>query len=179
MESVERGPKIISARSVGDRVKPGWVNDDRQPNETGVPAEYSVPAVAVAVAGQRLIPSSSRMTALFIAVLASLRATVRSRLELAAEILALRHQLAVLHRTSPKRPYLRPIDRLLWMLLSTLWPNWRQAVQIVMPATVVGWHRHAFAAYWRWHSRPGRVGLPAVADVRSWPMGADVMLDPS
>jgi hypothetical protein len=44
------------------------------------------------------------MTALFIAVLASLRATTRSRLKLAAEILALRHQLAVLQRTTPKRP---------------------------------------------------------------------------
>jgi hypothetical protein len=80
------------------------------------------------------------MTALFIAVLASLRALIHSRLELAAEILALRHQLAVLQRTTPKRPLrprLRLIDRLLWMLLSSVWPNWRQAVQIVTPATVV------------------------------------------
>jgi hypothetical protein len=58
---------------------------------------------------------------------------------LAAEILALRHQLAVLHRTIQKRPRLRPIDRLLWMVLSTLWPNWRQVAQIVTPATVVRW----------------------------------------
>ena len=108
------------------------------------------------------------MTALLIALLASLRATTRSRLELAAEILALRHQLAVLQRTTPKRPRLRPIDRLLWMLLSTVWPNWRQAVQIVTPATVVRWHRRAFAAYWRWKSRPRRVGRPALAaDLRA------------
>ena len=124
--------------------------------------------MAVAVAGQRLIPFSGRMTALFIALLASLRATTRSRLELAAEILALRHQLAVLQRTTPKRPRLRPIDRLLWVLLSTVWPNWRQAVQIVTPATVVRWHRRAFAAYWRWNSRPRRVGRPALAaDLRA------------
>jgi hypothetical protein len=63
------------------------------------------------------------MTALLIAVLASLRATTRSRLELAAEILALRRQLAVLHRTTPTRPRLRPLDRLLWMALSTVWRN--------------------------------------------------------
>ena len=73
------------------------------------------------------------MTALFIALLASLRATIRSRVELAAKILALRHQLAVLQRTAPKRPRLLPIDRLFWMLLSSIWPNWRQAVQIVTP----------------------------------------------
>jgi putative transposase len=103
------------------------------------------------------------MTALFVALLASLRATIRSRLELAAENLALRHQLAVLQRTTPKRPRLRTIDRLLWILLSSVWPNWRQAVQIVTPATVVRWHRRAFAAYWRWNSRPRRVGRPALA----------------
>ena len=108
------------------------------------------------------------MTALFIAVLASLRATIRPRLELAAEILALRHQLAVLQRTTPKRPRLCPIDRLLWMLLSSVWPNWRQTVQIVTPATVVRWHRRAFAAYWRWNSQARRVGRPALAsDLRA------------
>jgi hypothetical protein len=48
------------------------------------------------------------------------------------------------------------------MLLSSVWPNWRQAVQIVTPATV-RWHRRAFAAYWRWKSRPRRVGRPALA----------------
>jgi putative transposase len=87
------------------------------------------------------------MTALLIAVPASLRA--RSRLNLAAEILALRHQLAVLQRAAPRRPRIRPPDCLLWVLLSSVWPDWRQAVQIVTPATVVRWHRRAFAAYWR------------------------------
>jgi putative transposase len=103
------------------------------------------------------------MTALFVALLASLRATISSRLELAAEILALRHQLAVLQRTTPKRPRLRPIDRLLWMLLAEVWPNWRHAVQIVTPATVVGWHRRAFATYWHWK----RELAPSVAP--RWP----------
>ena len=77
------------------------------------------------------------MAALFVALLASLRATIRCRVELAAEILALRHQLAVLQRSASRRPRLRPIDRPLWVLLSHVWPNWRQAVQIVTPATVV------------------------------------------
>ncbi len=108
---------------------------------------------------------SGTMTALFVAVLASCRTTLRSRLELAAEILALRHQLAVLQRTTPTRPRLRPIDRLLWVLLSSVWPNWRHAVQIVTPATVVRWHRRAFAAYWRWNSRPR-----AVSAGRRWPL---------
>ena len=107
---------------------------------------------------------SDKMTALFVALLASLRATLRSRLDLAAEILALRHQLAVLQRSTPKRPRLRPIDRLLWVLLSRIWPNWRPAMQIVTPATVVRWHRRAFTAYWRWNSRP------AASVGRRWPL---------
>jgi putative transposase len=111
---------------------------------------------------------SGRMTAALIALLASLRTTIRSRSELGAEILALRHQLGVLQRTTSTRPRLRPIDRLLWVVLPTVWPNWRQAMQIVTPATVVRWHRHAFAAYWRWDSRPRRVGRPALAaDIRA------------
>jgi transposase InsO family protein len=108
------------------------------------------------------------MTALFVAVLAAFRASVRSRLELEAEILALRHQLAVLQRQAPKRPRLGRADRLLWVLLSKLWPNWRRAIRIVTPDTVVRWHRRGFALYWQWRSRPRRAGRPAVgADLRA------------
>ena len=70
------------------------------------------------------------MTALPIALLAAFRSSVWSRLELETEILALRHQLAVLQRQAPRRPRLGDTDRLLWVLLSRLWPNWRRAVQI-------------------------------------------------
>src|SRR3989449_9858198 len=89
------------------------------------------------------------MTALFIAVLASRRALIHSRLELTAEILALRHQLAVLQRPTPKRPRLAPVDRLFSMLLASVWPNWRQAAQIGAPATGVRWLRRAFTGYLR------------------------------
>ncbi len=63
------------------------------------------------------------MLALFVALLAALRSAIRARLELEAEILALRHQLAVLQRQAPKRPRLGRTDRLLWVLLSRLWPH--------------------------------------------------------
>jgi hypothetical protein len=89
---------------------------------TAVPIEYSVRIVALALrAGTRLITFAGNMSALFVSLLASLQVTIRSRLELAAEILALRHQLAVLQRTTPKRPRLRSSDRLLWILLSRVW----------------------------------------------------------
>jgi putative transposase len=109
-----------------------------------------------------------RMTALLVALLAAIRSAVRSRLELEAEILALGHQLAVLQRQAPRRPRLGRTDRLLWVLLSRLWPNWRRAVRIVTPDTVVRWHRRGFGLYWSWKSRPRRAGRPAVAvDIRA------------
>ena len=103
------------------------------------------------------------MTALLVALFATLRCALRSRLELETEILALRHQLAVLQRHGPKRPRLGRVDRGLWVLLSRLWPQWRDALQIVTPDTVVRWHRRGFALYWRWRSRPRRPGRPPVA----------------
>jgi putative transposase len=96
------------------------------------------------------------MPAPLVALLAALRSFARSRLELEAEVLALRHQLAVLQRQTPRRPRLGRADRLLWVLLSRLWPNWRGAIQIVTPDTVVRWHRRGFALYWSWKSRHDR-----------------------
>ncbi len=102
------------------------------------------------------------MLAFAVAVVAALRSTTRSRLELTAEILALRHQLAVPRQRAPKRLRLGRTDRLVWVLLSRLWSGWRQALQIVTPDTVVAWHRQGFALYWRWRSRPRHIGRPPI-----------------
>jgi hypothetical protein len=93
------------------------------------------------------------------------RAGLLGRTALALENLALRQQLAVLHRTTP-RPELRRRDRLLWAWLSRLWVGWRAALVLVRPATVVRWHRQGFRLFWRWKSRakPGRP--PVDAEVR-------------
>lgn len=55
------------------------------------------------------------------------RCLVRDRAVLAAENLALRQQLAVLHEKS-KRPSLRQRDRIFWANLSRFWDNWRSAL---------------------------------------------------
>ncbi|HVZ37005.1 MAG TPA: hypothetical protein VG963_31485, partial [Polyangiaceae bacterium] len=39
-----------------------------------------------------------------------------------------------------------------------VWSRWADALVIVTPATVVGWHRHGFARFWAWKSH--RVGRP-------------------
>ena len=80
--------------------------------------------------------------------------------QLALENLALRQQLAILRRSAP-RPRLRPRDRLFWVWLSRCWAGWKDALLIVSPATVVGWHRQVFRLWWRWKSR-GRPGRPRV-----------------
>ena len=84
-------------------------------------------------------------------VLLFLRAMFVAKANLALENLALRQQLAVC-RQSAKRPRLRPRDRVFWAWLSRLWPNWRSALAIVQPETVVKWHRMGFRLYWRWKS---------------------------
>ena len=106
------------------------------------------------------------MAAMLTLVLTGLLRGVRTQRALALENLALRHQLAVLHRTAP-RPRLRPSDRLFWVLLARLWRGWAEVVAIVQPATVIRWQRSGFKLFWTWSWWRGP-GRPAVAsDVRA------------
>jgi len=84
----------------------------------------------------------------------------RSRLE--AENLLLRHQLGIALRRKPPRLRLRGSDRALLVLMTRLWPNLLDAVQVVQPETVLRWHRAGgFRALWRWKSRK-RAGRPRI-----------------
>ncbi len=56
----------------------------------------------------------------------------KTRRSLALENLALRQQLAVLHR-SAKRPRLSDLDRGFWVLLRRIWTDWHQVLVIVKP----------------------------------------------
>jgi hypothetical protein len=38
-------------------------------------------------------------------------------------------------------------------MLRRFWPGWRQALMLVQPETVVGWHRAGFKLYWQRLSR--------------------------
>jgi putative transposase len=81
----------------------------------------------------------------------------RSRASLEIELIAVRHQLAVLRRQRPGRPQLSSLDRLLWVWLYRIWPQVIDAMVLVKPSTVVQWHRKGVRFYWRWRSRrPGR-----------------------
>ncbi len=98
------------------------------------------------------------MNAVLASIVSALISNFRSRLALQTEILALRHQINVLHRSTDARRKLRTSDRVLWVWLSRLWPAWRSALVIVKPETVIHWHRQGFRLFWRWKSR--RLGRP-------------------
>ena len=60
----------------------------------------------------------------------------RSRAALQAEILALRHQLNILRRRSPKRMVLGKVDRLVFCGLYRLSPAVLNALKILQPETL-------------------------------------------
>jgi putative transposase len=103
------------------------------------------------------------MKAILSSVLSMLRSCFQTRTSMQIEILALRHQLAVQQRRTKKRPSLKTADRLIWVILSRVWGQWRSALVIVKPETVIAWHRKGFRLYWRWKSRAGKSGRPCVS----------------
>jgi putative transposase len=59
------------------------------------------------------------------------------------------------------------VDRLLWVWLSRIWSDWRSALAIVKPETVVAWHRKGFRLFWTWKVRHRQPGRPVISrDVR-------------
>jgi putative transposase len=63
------------------------------------------------------------------------------------EILVLRHQLAVLHRQTP-RPRREPADRALLAAFSRVLPRARRSCFFVRPETLLRWHRRLIAGTW-------------------------------
>ena len=107
------------------------------------------------------------MISVLVSLLLALRSSFRSRTALQIEVLALRHQLRVLERSRPRRLRLTRADRLLWVWISRAWTDWRAALVLVRPDTVIAWHRQGFRLFWTWKSRR-RCGRPvATADVRA------------
>ena len=73
----------------------------------------------------------------------------RPRASLEAEILTLRHQFNVLRRKSSKRLAFSNLDRLVFAGLCRLVPRVVNALVIVKPEIVIGWHRAGFCLFWR------------------------------
>ena len=102
------------------------------------------------------------MRAVLVALVVALVSVFRSRASLHLEVLALRHQLAVL-QGGGRRPRLKPGDRLLWVCLSRAWSGWQDVLVFVKPSTVISWQRKRFRDHWTRLSRRGRPGRPSIA----------------
>ena len=79
-----------------------------------------------------------------------------------AEILLLRHQLAVLRRQTAARPKLRWTDRALFAALLTLIPRSCHGAlhAFITPGTILRWHRDIVRRRWAAKSKPKRPGRP-------------------
>src|SRR5713226_4326077 len=114
------------------------------------------------------------MLAALVVLLRSLRLLCSGHRAVALENVALRQQLSVLRRTV-RHPQLRTSDRLFWVLLAKAWRDWRTALIVVQPDTVVRWHRQWLRRRWTQRStrsRPGRPSTPGAIRTLVDKMGA-------
>ena len=78
---------------------------------------------------------------------------------LAAENLFLRKQLAQYQERQVKPKRTNDATRLALVWISRFF-DWRAALVMVKPATLICWHRQGFRLLWRWKSKLGRPSLP-------------------
>ena len=92
-----------------------------------------------------------------------LRLSQREETWKTAEILILRHQLAVLQRRQPRRPDLDWADRALLATMLGVIPKARRhgLRLLVTPDTIVRWHRNIVRRRWAARSMRGKTGRPA------------------
>jgi len=97
---------------------------------------------------------------------------MRSRTSLAAENLFLRKQLAFYQERKVKPRRADNPTRLTLVLLSR-WFNWRDALTVVRPKTLVAWHGKGFRHFWGRKSEAGRRPIPVKLQHLIWKMARD------
>jgi putative transposase len=116
----------------------------------------------------RLLHAIGRLIRTLIAVAATTAQHVvfrhRPSRSLAAENLFLRKQLALFQEREIKPRRADDATRAAMVCLSKAF-DWREALVVVNPTTLIRWHREGFRFFWKLKSRPGRPALPR--DVRA------------
>jgi|ERR1035437_6116547 hypothetical protein len=101
------------------------------------------------------------MIAILRLLIGALRDYFKSRRQLQAEVLVLRHQINILRRQVPGRVRPTASDRAIFVWHYRIFADVGSAIVIVRPETIVRWHRMGFRVWWRWKSRnPG--GRPKI-----------------
>jgi transposase InsO family protein len=95
-----------------------------------------------------------------VALLSWLALSARSSASKNAEILILRHEVAVLRRGNPK-PRIDWADRALFAAVARILPKALRAHRIVTPGTLLRWHRRMVTRKWTQPKAPGRPPLAA------------------
>ena len=114
-------------------------------------------------AASRLLRAIGRLIRTFFAVAATAYQYIvirhRPSRSLAAENLFLRKQLALFQerQIKPRRADDATRATLVWLSRAF---DWRDALVVVKPATLIRWHREGFRLFWKLKSRPGRPALP-------------------
>jgi putative transposase len=85
-------------------------------------------------------------------ILGALNDLARSKSQLIAENALLRQQLIVINR-QVKKPKFTSLDRLLLVGFASKVQAWKQALLIVKPDTLLGWHPQCFELFWKFKSR--------------------------
>jgi putative transposase len=84
---------------------------------------------------------------------------LRPRRSVQAENLFLRRQLALYQERGVKPRRIDGATRVSLAVLSRLF-DWRDALVVVRPETLIRWHRAGWRLFWRVKSRPGRPPIP-------------------
>jgi putative transposase len=86
--------------------------------------------------------------------------TLRSASAVEAENLFLRRQLALYVERGVKPRRIDPVTRIALTMLAGFF-DWRDALVVVRPETLLRWHRQGWRLFWRLKSRPGRPPIPS------------------